>query len=96
MTKTRSRASRWRSHPDTGSDVRGGIRRKKTARGYRYVSDKRSTKGNSNRWIAAVRRAREELGLKGFHTIKRAGQHCDECKDFYSTCRNIYDSVVFE
>lgn len=87
----RSKAARWRSYPDTGTAVRGGIRRKRTSRGYRYVSDRKSQSGQTNPWITAVKAARQQLGLEGFHPIKKDGGHCSLCDEFYATSREIYE-----
>lgn len=66
-------------------DVREGILRKKTTKGYRYVSHKRSLNGKANPWIQAVQAARAELGIKGFQPLTKDSE-------FYKVARRIYDS----
>lgn len=92
----RSKAARWRSYPDNGSEVRGGIRRKQTSNGYRYVSDLKSRNGQANAWITAVKAAREQLQLQGFHPLKKNGGHCSLCDEFYAISREIYDGRTDE
>lgn len=48
-----------------------GIAKVKTKYGYRYVSKKKRKQGLVNKWIAAVMKARKQLGVKGFQPLKK-------------------------
>lgn len=86
--KGRTKAYRFRHGGD-----QTGITRRRTKRGFRYVSTKRHHMGNKNRWITAVKCARKRLGITGFHPVRKIGSHCAECDGFYNDCKKVYASV---
>ena len=88
----------WRASTAKGGDSRNGIIQVPGSRGYRYVSEKKRQQGLTNPWILAVKKARDQLGITGFHPLKKDGVHllpsgsqCTVCGSFYTTARTIYD-----
>lgn len=67
-----------------GGLKRDDILRKKTAKGYRYVSKKKSEAARRHPWIAAVQAARAKLGVHGFVPIKKG-------TPLYLAAKAIYD-----
>lgn len=82
LKKPKSKLHVWRGTcPMTGGGLKkDDIIRKQTAKGFRYVSKKKSEAARNHPWILAVSEARRQLNMEGFTPVKKGTALYDKAK----------------